>query len=102
LRGPQDHHHRPHGDEIEPGTSELCLAIAGYRPATLTVISGTGATYDYWMFEGLRPGDNGLLHVTSTHCDDGVATSLCARGRGTRWRCTAAPLRRPGCPRMPR
>jgi phage replication-related protein YjqB (UPF0714/DUF867 family) len=68
----------PHGGGIEPGTSELCLAIAGYHPATLAVPPGTGATYDYWMFEGLRPVDNRDLHVTSTHCDDGVAVSLCA------------------------
>jgi phage replication-related protein YjqB (UPF0714/DUF867 family) len=68
----------PHGGGIEFGTSELCLAIAGYHPATLAVTPGTGVTYDYWMFEGLRPSDNSALHVTSTHCDDGVAVSLCA------------------------
>jgi phage replication-related protein YjqB (UPF0714/DUF867 family) len=68
----------PHGGGIEFGTSELCLAIAGYHPATLAVVPGTGVTYDYWMFEGLRPADNRTLHVTSTHCDDGVAVSLCA------------------------
>jgi phage replication-related protein YjqB (UPF0714/DUF867 family) len=67
----------PHGGGIEFGTSELCLAIAGYHPATLAVVPGTGLTYDYWMFEGLRPGDNSDLHVTSTGCDDGVAVSLC-------------------------
>jgi phage replication-related protein YjqB (UPF0714/DUF867 family) len=68
----------PHGGGIEFGTSELCLAVAGYHPATLTVPPGTGVTYDYWMFEGLRAKDNAELHVTSTHCDDGVAVSLCA------------------------
>jgi phage replication-related protein YjqB (UPF0714/DUF867 family) len=68
----------PHGGGIEFGTSELCLAIAGYHPATLAVAPGTGITHDYWMFEGLRPSHNGELHVTSTHCDDGVAVSLCA------------------------
>jgi phage replication-related protein YjqB (UPF0714/DUF867 family) len=67
----------PHGGGIEFGTSELCLAIAGYHPATLAVVPGTGVTYDYWMFEGLRAADNAALHVTSTHCDDGVAVSLC-------------------------
>jgi phage replication-related protein YjqB (UPF0714/DUF867 family) len=69
----------PHGGGIEFGTSELCLAIAGYDPATLIVPPGTGVTYDYWMFEGLRAADNSELHVTSTHCDDGVALSLCAQ-----------------------
>jgi phage replication-related protein YjqB (UPF0714/DUF867 family) len=68
----------PHGGGIEFGTSELCLAIAGYHPATLAVTPGTGVTYDYWMFEGLRSSNNSELHVTSTHCDDGVAVSLCA------------------------
>jgi hypothetical protein len=68
----------PHGGGIEFGTSELCLAIAGYHPATLAVPPGTGVTYDYWMFEGLRAANNSQLHVTSTHCDDGVAVSLCA------------------------
>jgi phage replication-related protein YjqB (UPF0714/DUF867 family) len=68
----------PHGGGIEFGTSELCLAIAGHHPATLAVIPGIGLTYDYWMLEGLRPDDNGVLHVTSTGCDDGVAVSLCA------------------------
>jgi phage replication-related protein YjqB (UPF0714/DUF867 family) len=68
----------PHGGGIEFGTSELCLAIAGYHPATLDVSAGTGITYDYWMFEGLRSKNNSELHVTSTHCDDGVAVSLCA------------------------
>jgi phage replication-related protein YjqB (UPF0714/DUF867 family) len=68
----------PHGGGIEFGTSELCLAIAGYHPGTLAVPPGTGVTDDYWMFEGLRADNNGELHVTSTHCDDGVALSLCA------------------------
>jgi phage replication-related protein YjqB (UPF0714/DUF867 family) len=67
----------PHGGGIEPGTSELCLAVAGYHPATLEVTPPGGVTYDYWMFEGLRPADNDDLHVTSTRCDDGVALSLC-------------------------
>jgi phage replication-related protein YjqB (UPF0714/DUF867 family) len=67
----------PHGGGIEFGTTELCLAIAGYHPATLAVTPGTGLTYDYWMFEGLRADDNRQLHVTSIHCDDGAARSLC-------------------------
>jgi phage replication-related protein YjqB (UPF0714/DUF867 family) len=66
-----------HGGGIETGTSELCLAVAGYHPATLEVTPPGGVTYDYWMFEGLRDKDNDELHVTSTGCDDGVALSLC-------------------------
>jgi phage replication-related protein YjqB (UPF0714/DUF867 family) len=65
----------PHGGGIEPGTSELCLAIAGYHPATL---QASGAVHDYWMFEGLRSSGNTELHVTSTGCDDHHARSLAA------------------------
>ncbi|GAB2957982.1 hypothetical protein GCM10023080_017060 [Streptomyces pseudoechinosporeus] len=68
----------PHGGGIETGTSELCLAIAGYHPATLEVTPIGGAVHDYWMFEGLRSSNNAELHVTSTHCDDRIARSLCA------------------------
>lgn len=71
----------PHGGGIEPGTSELCLAIAGYHPATLAVTPSGGPAYDYWMFEGLRSSGNSELHVTSTHCDDPYARSLCAGAR---------------------
>ena len=59
-----------HGGGIEPGTSELCLAVAGYHPAGGLV---GGAVYDYWLFEGIRSSDNAILHITSTHCDDPVA-----------------------------
>jgi phage replication-related protein YjqB (UPF0714/DUF867 family) len=63
----------PHGGGIEPGTSELCLAVAGYHPATL---QASGAVHDYWVFEGLRSSGNAELHVTSTGCDDHYARSL--------------------------
>jgi hypothetical protein len=68
----------PHGGGIERGTSELCLAVAGYHPANLPITPPAGVTYDYWMFEGVRPDDNAPLHVPSIGCDDGVAVSLCA------------------------
>ena len=72
----------PHGGGIEPGTSELCVAIAGYHPESFAT---DGPVYDYWMFEGLLgTGDamsNSELHVTSTHCDDPVAESLCGGAR---------------------
>ena len=68
----------PHGGGIEVGTSELCLAIAGYHPADLTPAPAAGPVHDFWMFEGLRPSGNSDLHVTSTHCDDTTARSLCA------------------------
>ncbi|MFE2916952.1 poly-gamma-glutamate hydrolase family protein [Kitasatospora indigofera] len=68
----------PHGGGIEGGTSELCLAIAGYHPADLAPTPATGPVHDFWMLEGLRPTGNSDLHVTSTHCDDVTARSLCA------------------------
>ncbi|MFE3202352.1 poly-gamma-glutamate hydrolase family protein [Embleya sp. NPDC059237] len=64
----------PHGGGIERGTSEICLALAGYRPDTLKPRGGP--VFDYWMFEGLREDGNDRLHVTSSHCDDPVACSL--------------------------
>jgi phage replication-related protein YjqB (UPF0714/DUF867 family) len=68
----------PHGGGIERGTSELCLAVAGYHPANLPKAPPAGVAYDYWMFEGIREAGNAALHVTSTGCDDAVAVSLCA------------------------
>ncbi|GIJ76805.1 hypothetical protein Xph01_12370 [Micromonospora phaseoli] len=71
----------PHGGGIEVGTSELCLGVAGYHPATLAPTQSAGAVYDYWMFEGLRAANNGELHVTSTGCDDPQAESLSGGAR---------------------
>ncbi|WP_433343222.1 poly-gamma-glutamate hydrolase family protein [Streptomyces sp. CA-253872] len=68
----------PHGGGIEVGTSELCLAVAGYHPDGLAPTPAEGPRHDFWMFEGLRSSDNGTLHVTATHCDDTVARSLAA------------------------
>ncbi|WP_380282334.1 poly-gamma-glutamate hydrolase family protein [Kitasatospora purpeofusca] len=68
----------PHGGGIEGGTSELCLAVAGYHPADLAPVPAAGPVHDFWMFEGLRPSNNSALHVTSTHCDDTVARAMCA------------------------
>ena len=90
----------PHGGGIEPGTSELCLAVAGYHPASLPQIPAAGVTYDYWMFEGLRDSGNPELHVTSTGCDDGVAVSLCAGSLNALALHGFLP-RPPACPRRP-
>lgn len=68
----------PHGGGIEGGTSELCLAVAGYHPADLAPTPAAGPVCDFWMFEGLRSSNNSALHVTSTHCDDTVARAMCA------------------------
>jgi len=68
----------PHGGGIEGGTSELCLATAGYAPADLAPTPAAGPVRDFWMFEGLLGTGNTALHVTSTHCDDTIARSLCS------------------------
>ncbi|MET9320316.1 poly-gamma-glutamate hydrolase family protein [Streptomyces sp. NPDC003038] len=94
-----------HGGGIEPGTSELCLGIAGYDPHPKpTAPDGSPVpfprimfpgepVYDFWMFEGLRTKGtnpdgtpkppNSELHVTSIHCDDPVAESMVAGSRNT-------------------
>ncbi|MGK5631930.1 poly-gamma-glutamate hydrolase family protein [Streptomyces sp. URMC 123] len=71
----------PHGGGIEAGTSELCLAIAGYHPGSLQPRKPGDPLYDYWMFEGLLPKDNGVLHVTSHHCDDPAALAIAGGSR---------------------
>ncbi|MFI5530905.1 poly-gamma-glutamate hydrolase family protein [Kitasatospora sp. NPDC051853] len=68
----------PHGGGIEGGTSELCLAIAGYSPAGPTDTAPAGPLHDFWMFEGLRSSGNSALHVTSTHFDDLTGRAMCA------------------------
>ncbi|MFI5699787.1 poly-gamma-glutamate hydrolase family protein [Streptomyces xanthochromogenes] len=65
-----------HGGGIEGGTSELCLGIAGYDPASL--VATGGPVFDYWMFEAIRSTNNADLHVTSKNCDDKVALSIAA------------------------
>ncbi|MFI5761921.1 poly-gamma-glutamate hydrolase family protein [Streptomyces sp. NPDC051563] len=67
-----------HGGGIEMGTSELCLAIAGYHPDGLAPVAQSAPVYDYWMFEGMRSSNNADLHVTASHCDDPVARSMAA------------------------
>ncbi|MCD9900320.1 poly-gamma-glutamate hydrolase family protein [Streptomyces sp. MT29] len=67
-----------HGGGIETGTSELCLGIAGYHPATLAPLQDGHGVHDYWMFEGLRTSGNRDLHVTAKNCDDHVAISMAA------------------------
>jgi len=47
----------PHGGGIEPGTSEIAYAVAGSQ-------------FSYYMFEGLKPQGNEILHITSTLFDE--------------------------------
>lgn len=67
-----------HGGQIERGTSELCLAIAGYDPSDANKTALLPTVHDYWMFEGMRSSNNPELHVTSVNCDDHVARALAA------------------------
>jgi phage replication-related protein YjqB (UPF0714/DUF867 family) len=65
-----------HGGGIEPGTSEIALAVAGYHPATFAHAADCFGLHDFWIFEGLLGDGNSKLHVTSTHYDDPIALKL--------------------------
>ncbi|MYW20066.1 hypothetical protein GT039_31960, partial [Streptomyces sp. SID2955] len=71
----------PHGGGIEAGTSELCLAVAGYTPFDANTDPADAAVpgepqRDYWMFEAIA--NSSAQHVTATHCDDPAALAVCA------------------------
>jgi phage replication-related protein YjqB (UPF0714/DUF867 family) len=70
-----------HGGGIEPGTSEIALATAGYHPATLTTSFDCYGLHDFWLFEGLLLSENRKLHVTATHYDEPIATELVQNAR---------------------
>lgn len=72
-----------HGGGIEPGTSEIALAAAGYHPATLTPATDGQGLHDLWLFEGLLPRSEGNshLHVTAIHYDEPIATELVQNAR---------------------
>lgn len=70
-----------HGGGIEPGTSEIALAVAGYHPDTLVASVDDLGLHDFWLFEGLLPSGNGKLHVTASHYDDPIATELVQNAR---------------------
>jgi len=53
----------PHGGGIEPGTSEIASAIAGW-------------SYSFYIFDGIRLSDNELLHITSTLFDEPKCLNL--------------------------
>jgi len=65
-----------HGGGIEPGTSEIALAAAGFHPATLAPAEDGLGTHDFWLFEGLLQTDNHRLHVTASNYDEPIATKL--------------------------
>lgn len=47
----------PHGGGIEPGTSDMCLGIAG-------------EDLSWYQFEGRKAAGNGDLHITSSNFDE--------------------------------
>jgi len=59
----------PHGGGIEPGTSELAEAVAG-------------ADHSLYLFEGIKAGQNGDLHVTSTVFDEPRCNAMLQRAEG--------------------
>jgi phage replication-related protein YjqB (UPF0714/DUF867 family) len=65
-----------HGGGIEPGASEIALAVAGYHPATFARAADCRGVHDLWIFEGLLDRGNADLHVTSTNYDDPIALRL--------------------------
>ena len=56
----------PHGGGIEPGTSEIALAIAG-------------ADLSYYLFEGHKRQGNAVLHITSSNFDEPRGLELLRR-----------------------
>lgn len=60
----------PHGGGIEPGTSELAIAIARFN-------------HSLYTFEGIKKSDNRALHITSTQFDDPQLLKLLNSTKGT-------------------
>lgn len=58
----------PHAGKIEPGTSEVCRAIAG-------------EDCTYYLFEGCKPHSNRDLHITSTRFDEPRGISAAESGQ---------------------
>ena len=53
-----------HGGGIEPATSQLASLIA------------SNGGYNYYSFQGVRPTNNGELHVTSTNYDEPIVQHM--------------------------
>jgi phage replication-related protein YjqB (UPF0714/DUF867 family) len=53
----------PHGGGIEPGTSEIALAIAGCE-------------YSFYCFDSLKTNGNEIMHITSHDFDDPICTCV--------------------------
>ena len=70
-----------HGGGIEPGTSEIALAAAGYHPATLIPVDDGRGLHDLWLFEGLLSKRNDDLHVAAINYNEPIATELVQNAR---------------------
>ena len=57
-----------HGGGIEPGTSEIALAVAG-------------PDLSYYVFEGLKSGGNADLHISSARFDEPRCLEMVSRAR---------------------
>lgn len=53
----------PHGGSIEPHTSDIARYLAG-------------ATYNLYLFEGIKKKGNRILHITSTNFDEPKCVAL--------------------------
>lgn len=58
----------PHAGGIEPGTSEIGLAIAQEE-------------LSYYLFEGIKSVGNAVLHITSTNFDEPQALHIAAKSK---------------------
>ena len=58
----------PHAGAIEPGTSEIVLAIAGND-------------LSFYLFEGIKDSGNAELHITSTNFDEPQARSMTSKSK---------------------
>jgi phage replication-related protein YjqB (UPF0714/DUF867 family) len=60
-----------HGGQIEKGTSELAKEVAK--------LSGS----DWYSFEGIKKGNNSVLHITSSRFDEPIGKALVAESTKT-------------------
>lgn len=65
----------PHGGGIEPGTSELGLAVAGHAGPG-TAARKHSPQFSCYLFEGLCRDGNQRLHLDSTRFDDPACLEL--------------------------
>lgn len=70
-----------HGGSIEPGTSEITLALAGNSRS-------------YYLFEGNKASNNRDLHITSSNFDEPECITLLSQSKGgSRYMAKEAPVK---------